>query len=82
MTGVPARSSASRTESSDPGLSVNDDVVQPLGRRLDEADLLLVTAGALGDQRPVLLPGLQAEVLQEPLGHLEIRHFQRVVMQP
>ena len=56
--------------------------MQPLGGCLDEADLLLVTAGAVGDQRPVLLSGLQAEVLQEPVGHLEIRHFERVVMQP
>ena len=56
--------------------------MQSLGRRLHETDLLLVTAGAVGDQRPIFLPGLQAEVLQEAIGHLEIRHFQRIVMQP
>ncbi len=58
------------------------DMVQPLGRRLHQPDLLLVTAWTLGDQRPVLLPGLQAEVLQESLGHGQVRDFQRVVVQP
>ena len=58
------------------------DVMQPLGRRPDEPHLLLVTAGARGDQRPVLFRGLQAEVLQEGLGHLEVRYFQRVMVQP
>jgi hypothetical protein len=57
------------------------DVVQPLGRRLHHPDLLLVAAGTLSDQVAVLLSGLQAEVLQEPLRHLQVRHFQRVVVQ-
>jgi hypothetical protein len=58
------------------------DVMQPLGRRLQKPYLLLITAGAGSDKRPVLLPGLQAEVLQEALGHRQVRHFQRVVVQP
>jgi hypothetical protein len=57
-------------------------VVQPLGPRLHEPNLLLVAAGTLGDQRPILLSGLQAKVLQEPFCHFQVRHFQRVVMQP
>jgi hypothetical protein len=58
------------------------DVMQPLGRRLDEPHLLLITAGARRDKRPVLFRGLQAEVLQEALGHLEVRYFKRVMVQP
>jgi hypothetical protein len=58
------------------------DVVQPLGRRLHKPHLFLLPAGALGDQRPVLLTGLQAEILQEALGYRQVRHFQRVMMQP
>jgi hypothetical protein len=57
-------------------------MVQSLGRRLQHPDLLLVTAGALRDQVPVLLPGLQAEVLQEPFGLFQVRYLQRVVVQP
>jgi len=56
--------------------------MQPLGRRLDEPHLLLITAGARRDKRPVLFRGLQAEVLQEALGHLEVRYFKRVMVQP
>jgi len=56
--------------------------MQSLGRRLDEPHLLLITAGARGDQRAVLFRGFEAEVLQEALGHLEVRYFQRVMMQP
>jgi len=56
--------------------------MQPLDRRLDEAYLLLVAAGAAGDQRAVLLAGLESEILQEALRDIEIRHFQRVMMQP
>ena len=51
------------------------DVVQPLGRRLDQPHLLLIAAWAHRDQRPVLLPGFQAEVLKEALGHGQVRHF-------
>ena len=56
-------------------------MVQPLGRRLHHPDLFLVAAGALGDQQPVLLPGFQAEVLQEPFRHLQVWYFQRVMVQ-
>ena len=49
--------------------------------RLKQPDLFLVAAGALGDQRPVLLLSLQAEVLQETLGHRQVRYFQGVVVQ-
>ncbi len=56
--------------------------MQPFGRRLQEPHLLLITTGTGGDERPVLLPGLQAEVLQEALGHRQVGHFKRVVVQP
>jgi hypothetical protein len=36
----------------------------------------------LGDELPVLFPGFQAEILQEPFRHLQVRYFQRVVVQP
>jgi hypothetical protein len=57
-------------------------VVQPLDRRLDHAHLLLVAAWAMGDQRAVLLAGLEPEVLQETCCDIEVRHFQRVMVQP
>jgi hypothetical protein len=57
-------------------------MVQPLGRCLHHPDLLLIAAGALGDKQPVLFPGFQAEILQEPFRHLQVRYFQRVVVQP
>jgi len=57
-------------------------MVQPLGGRLDQPHLFLIATGAHGDQRPVLLPGLQAEVLQEALGHRQVGHFERVMVQP
>ena len=63
------------------GMQRERHVVQPLGGRLHHPDLFLAAAGALRDERPVLLAGLQAEVLQEALGHREVRHFQRVMMQ-
>ena len=55
--------------------------MQPLGRRLHQPHLLLLASGAHGHQRPVLLPRLQAEVLQEALGHRQVGHFERVVVQ-
>src|SRR6266545_4309545 len=45
------------------------DVVQPLDPGLHQPDLLLVAAGTLADKRPVLLPGLQAKILQEAFCH-------------
>jgi hypothetical protein len=64
------------------GAEREGDVVQPFGRRLEHPHLLLVPPWAHGHQRPILLSCLQAEVLQEALGHRQVRHFKRVVMQP
>jgi hypothetical protein len=58
------------------------DVVQPLGRRLHQPRLLLIATRAGRHQQPVLLSRLQAEVLQEALGHRQVRHLERVMVQP
>jgi hypothetical protein len=50
MTGVPARSSASRDRVRAAGAQRERDVMQPLGRSLDQTYLLLVATGAPGDQ--------------------------------
>ena len=59
-----------------PDLAVAEGFLQDFGLETGEKD------GAHGDQRSVLLSRLQTEVLQEALGHRQIRHFQRVVVQP
>jgi len=79
MTGVPDRSSASRTASMAPARSVN---VTWCSRRLHQPRLLLIATRAGRHQQPVLLSRLQAEVLQEALGHRQVRHLERVMVQP
>jgi hypothetical protein len=56
-------------------------MVQPLGRPAHHPHLLLTAARALGDQRAVLLGGLQAEVGQETIRDLQVGNFERVVVQ-
>jgi hypothetical protein len=57
------------------------DVVESLLRCLTHPDLFLLATRAPSDQRSVLLPGLQPEVLKEARGLAEIGHLQPVVMQ-
>ena len=57
------------------------DVVQPLGGARTSRTCSW-SRPAVRHQRPVLLPGLQAEVLQEAFGYGQVWYFQRVMMQP
>ncbi len=80
ISAVPARSSAPSTASSEPGRTVNETWCRRLTGSVGHPDLLLVAAWALGGQRARLLGGLQAEVPQEAVGDLQVRHFERIVV--
>ena len=81
MIGVPTGRGLASRESSVPGRRVNETWCSRwAGARTSRTCSWLAT-GTGGDECPVLLGGLQAEVLEEPVGHVEVGHFQRVVVQ-